>query len=221
MKFIYLMLSLTLCSKAMAWDCKVWTSNVPGMECYKAPVTPSGGSNSSSSTATQSQQQGQGQAQSSKNVNKNSAAAASASESKSLSQAMNGGNTLATSNVNSGNTEYRESANAVSLAPQIISGCQVAGQVGGSNTRGSAVLGVAFTSSECYAFIQAQAYLAVGMRQSACEILNSTDAARRAVKRGAKLPECAVPVVVVEAPLAPAYVTQQEFQTVIKKVLTK
>lgn len=219
MKFIYLMLSLTLCSKVMAWDCSYWhQSKDPKAECYVAPTTP-GGSNSSSSTATQSQQQGQ--AQSSKNVNKNTAAAASASESKSLSQAMNGGNTLATSNVNSGNTEYRESANAVALAPQIISGCQVAGQVGGSNTRGSAVLGVAFTSSECYAFIQAQAYLAVGMRQSACEILNSTDAARRAVKRGAKLPECAVPVVVVEASLAPAYVTQEEFQTVIRKVLTK
>lgn len=42
------------------WDCSVWTSNVPGTECYKPPVT---AGNSLSQSQGQSQQQSQSQGQ--------------------------------------------------------------------------------------------------------------------------------------------------------------
>lgn len=104
----------------------------------------------------------------------------------------------------------------MSLGTQIITGCGISGQVGGSNVHGSAILGVGFTTAECYAYIEAQAFHAIGMNQSACEILMHTDAAKRAMDRGAKLPDCAPPAVVyqtIEVP-GPTIVKEVPIQAV-------
>ena len=65
-----IVLCALLASTAHAWDCAIWTSNVPGMECYKAPVWPSNAS------ATQTQSQGQTAAS---NATASSAASSAAS----------------------------------------------------------------------------------------------------------------------------------------------
>lgn len=230
MKVYILLYSLFLCGTAQAWDCNYWSQSTnPGAECYKAPSAPAGGN--SSATATQTQGQHQGQRQSSSNVNKNSSKSSSLSNAKSASSsnavtgpstssATNGGNTLATSNVNSGN--LIEAAGVVQPATMIIQGCQVQGQAGGSNTRAAGMLGIGFTPKNCYDYMQAQAYLAIGATQAACEILNHTEAAARAVKAGAKLPDCTPAVSITVAAAVPQpYVTQEEFQAVIKRGLIK
>jgi hypothetical protein len=97
------------------------------------------------------------------------------------------------------NTYVRAAANTVGLGTQIITGCGVSGQAGGSNTRGSAILGVGFTTSECYAYIEAQAFHAIGDEYDACLVLHSTDAAKRTEKRlGHPLGACEPPAPVVE-----------------------
>jgi len=79
----------------------------------------------------------------------------------------------------------------------MIQGCGVGGNVGGSNVRGAAFLGVAFTPRECYLYMQAQAYAAVGQDQAACEVLNHTKAAKRLHEEGMDLPACLPPPPVV------------------------
>lgn len=82
------------------------------------------------------------------------------------------------------------------------------------------MLGIGFTPKNCYDYIQAQAYLAIGATQAACEVLNHTPAAERAVKAGAKLPDCtppAPPAVVV----APPTYTQEQVDLIVKRMLRK
>lgn len=242
MKLYILLYSLFLCGTAQAWDCNYWSqSSNPGAECYKAPQ-PYGGNTSATATQNQTQQQGQRQSSNNSNVNKNASSSKSSSLSNaksassavtgpsysnssaltgpSTSSATNGGNTLATSNINSGN--LIEAAGVVQPATMIIQGCQVQGQAGGSNTRAAGMLGIGFTPKNCYDYMQAQAYLAIGATQAACEILNHTEAAARAIKAGAKLPDCTPAVSVTVAAVAPQpYVTQEELQAVIKRGLVK
>lgn len=245
MKLYILLVSFLICGSAQAWDCNYWSQSTnPKAECYKAPSAPAGGNSSATATQTQGQQQGQHQSSSNSNVNKNSSASKSSSLSAaksgsksnsnavtgpsysnssaltgpSTSNATNGGNTLATSSVNSGN--YTEAAGVVQPAMMIIQGCQVQGQAGGSNTRAAGMLGIGFTPKNCYDYMQAQAYLAIGAIQAACEILNHTEAAARAVKAGAKLPDCAPPIA--EAVATPHnYVTQEELNLLVKRGLVK
>jgi hypothetical protein len=101
----------------------------------------------------------------------------------------------------------------------LIQGCGVAGQVGGSNTHAAAMLGIGFTPQACYDYIQAQAYLAIGAQQAACEILNNTPAAKRAVRNGAHLPDCAQPAPV-SAP-QPEYVTKEAFDRAFRRQMQK
>lgn len=104
----------------------------------------------------------------------------------------NSDNTQATDvNVEGDTYEQVRQAPAVAQGSFAIQGCGAAGNVGGSNTHGAAFLGVGFTPAECYAFLLAQSYQAVGQTEAACLVLNSTKAARRAAKRGVALPSCA------------------------------
>lgn len=227
MKLYILLYSLFICGTAQAWDCNYWSQSTnPSAECYKAPSAPAGGNSSATATQNQGQAQSQRQSSNNSNVNKNASASKSSSlstaksVSNSAASAINGGNTLATSTVNSGN--YTEAAAVVQPAMMIIQGCQVQGQAGGSNTRAAGMLGIGFTPKNCYDYMQAQAYLAIGATQAACEILNHTEAAARAVKAGAKLPDCTPAVSVTIAAVAPQpYVTQEELQAVIKRGLVK
>lgn len=102
----------------------------------------------------------------------------------------------AVSNVNVEGDQQVRQAPAVGQGSFAIQGCSAAGNGGGSNTHGSAFLGFGYTPAECYAFLLAQSYQAVGQSKTACEVLNSTDSAKRAVKRGVKLPDCGTAVVV-------------------------
>ena len=121
---------------------------------------------------------------------------------------------------NSGNTTYREAASVVQPAAMFIQGCQVVGQAGGSNTRAAAMLGIGFTPKSCYDYIQAQAYLAIGARQAACEILNHTEAAKRAVANGAVLPVCEAQVKIV-VQQTPGTYTAEQVDLIVKKAIRK
>lgn len=78
------------------------------------------------------------------------------------------------------------------LPTQIIAGCQVAGAAGGANTRAAGMMGIEFTPDECYSYIDAQANLAIGDYQTACEILHVNRTTKRARDRGAKIADCAL-----------------------------
>lgn len=123
---------------------------------------------------------------------------------------------------------YQQVRQAPSIAQGsfAIQGCGAAGNVGGTNSHGAAFLGLGFTPAECYAFLLAQAYQAVGETQTACEVLNSTKAAKRAEKRGVKLADCTPVVVVEKEPLLQTrFVTQEELaeheKRIIKSVVKK
>lgn len=78
-----------------------------------------------------------------------------------------------------------------------IQGCAVAGNAGGSNVGGTGFLGFSFTPQQCYDFQLAQAYAALGAKESACQVLNKSKAGKRAEKRGVTLPTCTPPVTAV------------------------
>lgn len=135
----------------------------------------------------------------------------------------------ATSGSNSGVTlnsvsDYREAANVPNLGIIAPNGCGMGVQGGGSSRGGGAVGGIVWTTDECYAFILAQSYQSLGLRESACEVLGSTKAAERAVKRGARLPSCIPAVVVVtqyvERSTEGMY-TREQVDAIVKKILRK
>ncbi len=99
-------------------------------------------------------------------------------------------------------------------------GCGAGAQGGGSNTRGAMMAGFAWTTDECYAFILAQSFQAIGDRQSACEILLTTNAAKRAVKRGAKM-ACAVQVTTLVTVQQPGVYTREQVEAIVRKAVSK
>lgn len=174
----------------------------------------------------QTQSQANGQTQTAAGGNSTATTGASTSTGGSAvsgpATATNGANTSAIneSSTNSGNVTYREAANPVQPATMIISGCQVQGQAGGSTTRAAGMLGIGFTPAQCYDYIQAQAYAAIGAVQAACEILNHTKAALRAVAKGAVLPACVAPAPPLAA-IAPGTYTRAQVDTIVKKLSQK
>ena len=200
---------------AHAWDCTIWSqSTYPTGECYKTPESgASTATSGSTSNATAQQNQGQQQVQS-----------------QGQHQVANGGNATASNTGDVQATNVNASSYGVRQAPSvgegtiIISGCAVSGNAGGSNTHGSAFLGIGFTTSECYAFILAQAYQAVGEKQTACQILNTTNAAARAVKRGITLPACFPPPPIVvnqPVPVVPGTYTKEQVDQIVRKIVSK
>lgn len=231
-------------TRAHAWDCSYWSQSTnPAAECYKAPGASNTVTGTQSQGQGQSQSNGQGQTQTatggaSKAVSNASSSSQSGAKAQggsvsgvaASSTAMgglggSGGQSgITTSTSNSGNVTYREAANVVQPATMIIQGCQVQGQAGGSNTRAAAMLGIGFTPSSCYDYIQAEAYRAIGDIQAACEVLNHTKAAQRAVKNGATLPDCTPPapppVAVAPAPTERTY-TREQVEEIIRRVTRK
>jgi hypothetical protein len=103
-------------------------------------------------------------------------------------------------------------------------GCGAGAQGGGSNTRGAMMAGFAWTTDECYAFILAQSYQAIGQLKAACELLNTTNAAKRASKRGFALPSCEPEVrevtrVVTQS--VPGTYTQEQVNAIVRKAVSK
>lgn len=99
---------------------------------------------------------------------------------------------------------YKEirQAPAIGQGSFAISGCSVAGNAGGSGPGWAGFLGFGFTPPQCYDFMLAQAYQAIGEKKAVCDILKASKAGQRQLKRGITLPECLPEVVAV--PVAPA-----------------
>ena len=124
------------------------------------------------------------------------AKAASNSVSVASSQSNSYSNSASSSNSNSGGNSLTVNESNPRQTPGMaqgsfaIQGCQVAGNAGGSQVGGTGFLGFGFTPAQCYDYMLAQAYAALGEKQAACLVLNSTKAAKRAEKRGVRLPTC-------------------------------
>jgi len=201
MRGVALAVMLALSTSAVATDNKC-----PGNSCKNSP---------------QDLSQGQVQEQSLINTNKaisnsnSKAFSDSTSESSSVSSAT-GGNAVATGGnaVSEGSVAIAEAGAGGSVgdievsyvqarsAPSMgqgsfaISGCSVGGNAGGSNTSGSAFLGFGWTPLECYKFMLAQAYQAIGEKQAVCDILRKTKAGEALIKEGVELPTCEPEIVI-------------------------
>lgn len=225
MKIAIILAATLAATSAHAWDCNYWSqSSDPSAECYKAPAAPAGAKSKanarsssaarSNATANQHQVQTQTQAQRAAATVGDTSATGGNAQGGESSAALDARQTA----VNSNNTTFREAAIAVQPTPMMIQGCQVMGQAGGSTTRAAAMLGIGFTPKQCYDYIQAQAYLAIGALQAACEILNHTEAAQRAVKNGAVLPACAPPAPPITAP---GMYTRDQVDVIVRKAVAK
>jgi hypothetical protein len=198
---------LMVCGSAHAWDCNNpanWSLDVPGNECYHKgpnPNLPTGTTNENSQSQSQAQHQGQSQSSSNSNTNSNNASA------------TNNGNAQTVI------TQTARQAPSVGQGSFAIGGCAMAGNAGGSNIHGSAFLGFAFTPEECYEFLLAQAYQAVGQSAASCDVLNHLKAAERAAKKGVRLPDCYPPPAPPEAVVAPTpQVTEKQIDDLNQKV---
>jgi hypothetical protein len=217
--FIYgllLISSMAACSQAFAWDCSVWSSNKPGMECYKAPAAPS--TNNSNSNTNNSNSASKARATS----HSASSATSTANQSQQQAQTQAQGQTASASNAGNAQTSNYVSerqAPSVAQGALLIQGCGAGGNAGGSNTRGAAFAGVAWTPKECYAFMLAQAYQSVGQSQAACEVLRTTDAAKRARERG--MPEIACAAAQVTTVVTPQTYTREQVDAIVRKTLNK
>ena len=84
--------------------------------------------------------------------------------------------------------------------------------------------GFAWTTDECYAFILAQSYQAIGQLRAACELLNTTNAAARAKRRGFALPSCEPEVHEVTRVVTqslPGTYTQEQVNAIVRKAVSK
>lgn len=132
-----------------------------------------------------------------------------ASGSATQSQTAQGGNSQA---VNSGNNadqsvafDYPKLAPSVGQGSLMIGSCGAGGNAGGSNSNGAAFLGIAYTPADCKLLLAAAAYQALGMWDSACEMVNGISAVKARWKAlGVSAPSCRVsPPVPVVPPVAP------------------
>jgi hypothetical protein len=100
-------------------------------------------------------------------------------------QANNEGNELSVS------TRVERSAPSLGQGGLYNSGCGAGLNGGGSTPGGAGFLGATWTTHDCYLFLLAQRYESIGMADTACDILNSTRAAKRAFERlGINAPDC-------------------------------
>lgn len=105
------------------------------------------------------------------------------------SQAVNHGNNASQST----EFNYPRQAPSVGQGSIAIASCGAGGNAGGSNSHGAAFLGVAFTPADCKLLLAAAAYQALGMWDSACEMVNGISAVKARWKElGANPPSCAI-----------------------------
>lgn len=105
------------------------------------------------------------------------------------SKAVNHGNNASQST----EFNYPRQAPSVGQGSIAIASCGAGGNAGGSNSHGAAFLGVAFTPADCKLLLAAAAYQALGMWDSACEMVNGISAVKARWKAlGANPPSCQV-----------------------------
>lgn len=90
-------------------------------------------------------------------------------------------------------TTYRRQAPSVAQGSLMVGSCGSAGNGGGSNSRGAAFLGLAWTPADCKLLLAASAYQALGMYDSACEMVNGISVVRKRWEAlGVEPPSCEV-----------------------------
>lgn len=73
----------------------------------------------------------------------------------------------------------------------MVGTCGAGANGGGSNSSGAAFLGFAWTPAECHKYLVAANYASLGMYTMACQILNTTKAAKRTAEElGIPMPNC-------------------------------
>lgn len=159
-----------------------------------------------------------------------------ASGSATQSQTASGGNAQAVNNGNNASQaisfDYPKLAPSTSQGSLMVGTCGAGGNAGGSNSNGSAFLGIAYTPADCKLLLAAAAYQALGMWDSACEMINGISAVKARWKAlGTTPPSCQVkppvqvppeaptPAVVVIPQVAGDYVTKDELVESQKRMI--
>jgi hypothetical protein len=213
--------ALAWCVQAMACDC-TQPANYGNPACKQIITQALNGASNVNATGGNGGQGGSGGNAASRAVSRSDSSSNSESSAR-------GGNARADAS-NAGNTQssvYAVERSAPPVGPGVIApnGCGAGAQGGGSNTRGAMMAGFAWTTDECYAFILAQSFQAIGDRTSACEILLTTNAAKRAIKRGATFKQCVTTVVtrepVPELPATERMYTRAQVDTIVRKAVAK
>lgn len=121
------------------------------------------------------------------------AAASSTSNSSAYSVSENSASATSGGNVTSFTSIDTRQAPSIAQGALYIGECGASGNAGGSRSSGSAFLGFAYTPKDCKLLLAAKAYQALGMVDSACEMLNQVSAVKAAWKALDKTPpSCAV-----------------------------
>jgi hypothetical protein len=147
--------------------------------------------------------------------------------------AVSGAEATNAGNSQSVNTKVERSAPSLGQGGLYNSGCGAGVNGGGSSPGGAGFLGATWTTHDCYLFLLAQRYESIGMADTACDVLNSTRAARKAFERlGIERPDCKLrqpSEVVIEhhaIPVQPAidlskYVTREELAERDRRIMRK
>ncbi|MGC3959584.1 MAG: hypothetical protein QM813_17040 [Verrucomicrobiota bacterium] len=174
---------------------------------------PSSSASSASSAASRSE--------STSNASADSHSASSSYQTANNALTSSGNSSLTTGNIAGGAANNAGNAQSVSfdyprMAPSTAQGslaiaaCGAGGNAGGSNTHGSAFLGLAWTPEDCKLLLAAQAYQAIGMPDAACEMVNGISSVQKRWKAlGVPAPKCEVKPAPVVVPPAPTQITIQ------------
>lgn len=188
-----------------AWDCTQWTSNVPGDECYKPPVTAGN---------SQSQSQGQHQSQSATGITNStigsndgarlSNVGNSANTNTNIAKGGQGGQALNEGNKQTVTVSQSRQAPSLFGGSLIVPQCGTGAGAGASGPGYGAFANVIWTPHDCKLLRVAGALQALGMYTDACEIVIHTDAFLSTYHRfDIAMPVCMNPVLQpVEAPTA-------------------
>jgi hypothetical protein len=114
---------------------------------------------------------------------------------------------------------YPRQAPSTAQGSLMIGACGAGGNAGGSNSGGSAFLGITYTPADCKLLLAAAAYQALGMYDSACEMVNGIKAVKARWKAlGVSPPSCQVkPPAPVATPPVTVNVTPPDLSHVATK----
>lgn len=193
---------LVISSGAHAWDCSYWSQSTNAKaECYKPPQSSQPTQNNSNATST---------------ANSQSTATTTQTQHQTqtaLANGGSGGDAAANNNGNAQNVNFSSprSAPSVGQGSLFAGDCGAGGNAGGSNTHGAAFLGMVWTPYDCKLFKAAAAYMALGMADAACNMVNGISAVEKRWKElGMTPPDCTAQHVPVPALPTPAIVNITE-----------
>lgn len=166
----------------------------PALATKPEPPKPTPSSTSSSVSASEahatSKSSSAAQSHSTSKATGGNASATGGKSTSSQSQNANASNAGNSQTLNQSYEQVRQ-APAVAQGSIIPPACGAGGNAGGSNSNGAGFLGFSWVTADCHRYIAAQNYLALGMPEFACAILNTTKTSKRVTKElGIALPDC-------------------------------